>query len=397
MADVVFIGRRRPAWKILLWSLLTVGIYGRVYLYRTAREIDGHEVLFLDLRIYRILLWLPFLGPLIVKWRLVRLQPRVLRHDPATHPIPAGWLRLASFLPILPLFHTLYQRPLNKHWLFHRKLHEVEHLRARMSVLASDPKSEPEELAHLQEELRRREEELENARRAALAIREARAAERRARLELARTGVKRPRLALPKLNLRRRPKEAPPTEASFGTAETSEPAPEGEPSADINPAAMKKPFPPEPPVEAPIQEPGAGALGEPLAAEASPSRRERRALRKADKERRKQEKREAKHRAKEERKRAKRDAANPATKAETPHRRFFLFRPKSPPPLLAPEPEPVLEVPAPPSIQPTSEPDPASVSAEKTPAPAPKEPESASARRRPKVRAPKSAKARRRQ
>src|SRR5687768_17664070 len=116
MAGYIFLGRQRHPLKILLFQLLTLGIYGRVYLYKILREFDGHEALFLDRRPYIPLLILPFVGPLLVKRKITGILLDLAHHDVTTPRLRPRRLRLFAWIPLAPLFHMELQRVLNHHW-----------------------------------------------------------------------------------------------------------------------------------------------------------------------------------------------------------------------------------------------------------------------------------------
>src|SRR5687768_13248479 len=119
MPGGVYVGRRRPIWSVVVFQILTLGVYGRVWLYRTARELDGHDALFLDRRLYLLGVLLPVGGPLAVKWRLVNLVREATRHDPTAPRMHPRYLKAAALLPLLPVVHALLQRHLKHHWTLH--------------------------------------------------------------------------------------------------------------------------------------------------------------------------------------------------------------------------------------------------------------------------------------
>jgi hypothetical protein len=190
MAGAVFVGRPRPVWKVILYSLLTLGIYGRVHLYKSAKEIDGHEALFLDLRLWMLGVILPVGGPLVVKWRLVYHLEPLVRHDATAPRIHVGWLRAAAFIPWLPVYHALAQRHLSHHWLLHRKLADLQARREVLEQRRAQARTEAdrEEVRRLEADLRMREEVLNQAQEAALEIRDAQRARARAEDEIRAAG-----------------------------------------------------------------------------------------------------------------------------------------------------------------------------------------------------------------
>lgn len=174
MAGYIFLGRQRHPLKILLFQLLTLGIYGRVYLYKILREFDGHEALFLDRRPYIPLLILPFVGPLIVKQKVTAIAADLIHHDVTTPRFKPGRLRLLAWLPLVPLFHMELQRVLNHHWGMHGKELELELKRAQLAPLQRSRTPEAAKAAQvLAKDIAQREKELDDVRQASLALREA--------------------------------------------------------------------------------------------------------------------------------------------------------------------------------------------------------------------------------
>jgi hypothetical protein len=75
---VVFVGRDRVVWRQVVLSLLTFGIYRRVWLHRVNKEVDGHEALGLNHPLNAVLLCLPILGPIVVAYQTAgRVGPMV--------------------------------------------------------------------------------------------------------------------------------------------------------------------------------------------------------------------------------------------------------------------------------------------------------------------------------
>lgn len=190
MAEYVYVGRRRnPVW-LVVWQFLTLGVYGRVWLYKLLREFDGHEALFMDRRPYLLLLILPFVGPFLVKRRITVLLGDLVHHDvTASHHRP-GRLTAAALVPLLPLFHVLVQRSLNHHWKMHTKETELQLKREEVESLRHRARSPDQvrQVKSLEAEAQRRARELEDLRNAALALREAERVRRRAEAEMRRSG-----------------------------------------------------------------------------------------------------------------------------------------------------------------------------------------------------------------
>lgn len=193
MAGPLFVGHPRPVWKVVLLQLVTLGIYGRVWLYRSVREIDGHKVWFLDLNLYLVGVVLPIGGPLAVKWKLVGHMRNMLAEEVAMRRVRATALRWAALLPWIPLYHGFVQAHLNRYWVFNRKLADID---ARREVLeqqraAARTPAQREKLKPFEQELEERAAAIEAARGAAIALRDAQLA-REATLESARSKRRRP-------------------------------------------------------------------------------------------------------------------------------------------------------------------------------------------------------------
>lgn len=257
MPGGVYVGRRRPIWQVVLFQLLTLGIYGRVWLYRTARELDGHDALFLDLRLFALGVVLPMGGPLIVKWRLVSLVRDATRHDPTAPRMHLAGLRTAAFLPYLPLVHALLQRHLKHHWTLHSKLDD---LGARAEVLsarrdAAKSKEELEEVRRLEEDLQQRQSVLAQAREAAVSIREAERARARAEEEIRAAGGAPSRAqrlkAMAQKTLKRRPGDVP---DAASPEDVHEIPPESTVPEAPRPRMGRKPKPAPPPEPRPAED-----------------------------------------------------------------------------------------------------------------------------------------------
>ncbi len=187
MPDGIFVGRPRPIWKIILYSMISLGIYGRVWLYKTVNEIDGHKAWFLDLRLYRAGVILPVGGPYAVKWSLTNLLDRLLRKDPTARPVHRGALRWAGLVIWFPLYAVLVQRHLTPYWAQQSKRADLEARRALLAELRKTARSKDalEEVRRLEGEIGERERILEDSLQAALAIRDAKRARARAEADLA--------------------------------------------------------------------------------------------------------------------------------------------------------------------------------------------------------------------
>lgn len=266
MAGYIFLGRQRHPLKILLFQLLTLGIYGRVYLYKILREFDGHEALFLDRRPYIPLLILPFVGPLLVKRKVTSILTDLAHHDVATPRFKPGRLSLLAWIPLVPLFHMELQRVLNHHWSMHRKELELELKRAQLAALQRSRSEEAAKAAQLlAKETAQREKELDDVRKAAIALREA----EQVRLEAERAAGRRrsPMALVRKLSAaaaarlpRRGGAQALEDEQPGSSDETGEPElvgkgkkqkPEPEPEPESAPEVEPEPEDPEPVPEEP--------------------------------------------------------------------------------------------------------------------------------------------------
>lgn len=294
MADYVYVGRRRkPGW-FLLWQLLTLGVYGRVWLYKTLRDLDGHSALFLDRRVYLPLLILPFVGPFLVKRRVAILVHGLLRHDVTSPSLPLRGTILLGLVPWVPLLHMRLQRVLNHHWKMHTKdeelaLKQVELERARKR--ARTPEAQ-DELRVLEADVLRRQKELDDLRSAAIALREAEAVRRRAEAEIptrARVGTVKKFLSVARSRVRIPRRSASPDEEE-GASPAPEP-PEEESASPLDPAVEPAEAPAE--EEAAPSEPARRSLLRflPKLPRRDPGAREaKKAARKAEKERRQLEK-----------------------------------------------------------------------------------------------------------
>lgn len=189
MAGYIFVGRRRHPVKILVYQLLTLGVYGRVYLYKVLRELDGHEALFLDRRPYIFLLVLPFVGPFLVKRRVATLVEDLLHHDVTGPAYRRSRVVAKAWVPLVPLYHLGIQKHLNHHWSMHVKEEELEIKRAQLAGLQRSRSTAAVESARaLQKEIDGRARELDDLRRAAAALREAEDLRRQAERSLVRRG-----------------------------------------------------------------------------------------------------------------------------------------------------------------------------------------------------------------
>lgn len=182
----MYVGRRRHWARTLVYGALTLGIYGRVLLYKQVKEIDGHRALFIDLRLIAFLLVLPVFGPLAVKLKLRRLLVETLAQDITQPPVRTGLLLLLAFVPIIPAFQLQVQHRLNRYWRRQRKVEHLKHMRADLEKLKGLRKTDEvkERISDLEDRIDRQEQALRDEEEAARAIREAEDERRAAEREL---------------------------------------------------------------------------------------------------------------------------------------------------------------------------------------------------------------------
>ncbi|HLE47669.1 MAG TPA: hypothetical protein VI818_05175 [Candidatus Thermoplasmatota archaeon] len=198
MTEYVYVGRRRHPVKVLVYQLLTLGVYGRVLLYKMLREFDGHEALFLDRRPYILLLILPFIGPFLVKRRIAHLLEDTVHHDVTTKVPSRRRLLLIALIPLAPWYHWIVQQALNHHWKMHTKEEELALKQGQLAALERKSRTKENlEAAHaLRKEVSLRTKELDDLRAAAIALREAEEVRRAAERDLARSGARRRKLSM---------------------------------------------------------------------------------------------------------------------------------------------------------------------------------------------------------
>lgn len=186
--EYVYIGRRRHWARTLIYGILTLGIYGRVLLYRQVKEIDGHRALFIDVRLVGFLLVLPIFGPLAVKLRLRRLLVDTVTRDITHSPVRRGILLLLAFIPIVPAFQIHIQHHLNIYWRRQTKIEDVKHLRSDLEKLRKRRKTDDvkRRIQETEDRIERLQSALHDEEEAARAIQEAEAERRAAERELKR-------------------------------------------------------------------------------------------------------------------------------------------------------------------------------------------------------------------
>jgi hypothetical protein len=175
MADYVYVGRSRQPWKVALYQALTLGVYGRVWLYKQLHDFDGHEALFLDRRPYLPLLILPFIGPFFVKRRVAHLLEETLHHDVTSPHFRRRRAVGFGLIPLVPVFHLYLQKFINHHWKMHMKTEELKIKQAQLAALQKRGRT-AENLAlarELEKDVAVREKELQDLHSAAIALREA--------------------------------------------------------------------------------------------------------------------------------------------------------------------------------------------------------------------------------
>jgi ribosomal protein S27E len=146
---VVFVGRDRGAWRCILLSLVTLGIWRRVWLHRVHKEIDGHDALGVRHDLMAVLLCLPIGGPAVVSFLVARRAAAMMAASPVRYGPPAA-VGLAVVVPILGnLFHLGWtQSRLNRFWA-HERAHPGRGLEVDVELGA-----DPAFLVELQEALK---------------------------------------------------------------------------------------------------------------------------------------------------------------------------------------------------------------------------------------------------
>jgi len=114
---VVFVGRDRKVWRLLVAHVLTFGIARRVWLHRVNREIDGHDALGLRPAWTVVLLCLPVLGPLVVTFQTAARTRRMLLGSGIRYG-PSGWVAATTLLwPLGNFFFIPWEQTrLNTFW-----------------------------------------------------------------------------------------------------------------------------------------------------------------------------------------------------------------------------------------------------------------------------------------
>jgi DNA-directed RNA polymerase subunit RPC12/RpoP len=112
-------GRQRILWQVILWYVLTLGIYRRIWLYKVNKEVDGHAGLGFNHRTTLWLLLLPFIGPSIVTWHTANRINSYLYTDKDLQYGPTWGLWAATLIPILGngAFLGWTQTRLNHFWI----------------------------------------------------------------------------------------------------------------------------------------------------------------------------------------------------------------------------------------------------------------------------------------
>ncbi len=124
---VVVVGRQRILWQVILWYILTLGIYRRVWLYQVNKEVDGHAGLGFDHNQTRWLLILPIIGPSIVTWMTAhRINTYLYTEKELTYG-PTWALWAGTLVPILgnAAFMGWTQDRLNIFWNMERDNREL--------------------------------------------------------------------------------------------------------------------------------------------------------------------------------------------------------------------------------------------------------------------------------
>lgn len=118
---VVFVGKTRVAWRGVLWYVLSLGIYRRVWLVRTLREMSGHQGLALGMRLAVALAVLPAVGPYVLSVRAHRMAVRIAVGS--TVSVKASWawpVLLAVPIAGPATFVGVQQGRLNRLWAYER-------------------------------------------------------------------------------------------------------------------------------------------------------------------------------------------------------------------------------------------------------------------------------------
>lgn len=118
---VVFLGRDRAAWRLVLLYLVTLGIHRRIWLYHVNKELDGHEALALNHRWLAFLLCLPVLGPAIVTFQTALRTRRMIEASDVRYGPPKTLGLLGTVFILGPLFFIPWEQSrLNKFWAYER-------------------------------------------------------------------------------------------------------------------------------------------------------------------------------------------------------------------------------------------------------------------------------------
>lgn len=119
---VVFVGRHRVVWKLLVLYIVTLGISRRVWLYRVNKEIDGHAALGINHKLNLALLALPAFGPFYVQCRTAYHMNHDLRTEAPLAYGPTWALCLAGLVPIAGngFFLGWSQDRLNRYWTYEK-------------------------------------------------------------------------------------------------------------------------------------------------------------------------------------------------------------------------------------------------------------------------------------
>lgn len=118
---IVFVGKDRLVWRRVLYYFLTLGIYRRVWLVRTLREMDGHDGHGLPRLLVVGLAVLPVVGPYILSVLASQAAARMLQGSPISYG-PTWLWKLALIIPILgpASFIGFQQGRLNRFWRHER-------------------------------------------------------------------------------------------------------------------------------------------------------------------------------------------------------------------------------------------------------------------------------------
>lgn len=159
-----FEGVPRNPVTVALKNILTLGIHTKVWLYRINREMDGHEGFHLNLRLLGVMVALPFITPIIVKFQTVRRLNKMVAHQTTVPILRSRYLGWISLVPVVgqAIYSGWVQGTLNKHWFWHRREERIRLSREKIKTIASEAETEESLRARfqLEEQVRALEKEI---------------------------------------------------------------------------------------------------------------------------------------------------------------------------------------------------------------------------------------------